>query len=112
MERVYSIQAANGLVEVSQEAEVYIKEVNTYVHVKLVEGSPAVFSLGRLCAEMVYSYTWTSGRKPRLTRSKVTIECSSETYVPLVIVTEVAGPLQLTKVSTRGETLCLVGYSL
>ena len=89
---------------VSQEAEVYIKEVNTCAYVKLVEGSPAVFSLGRSCAEMVYSHTWTPGRKPRLTRSEVTIECSSETHVPRVTETGVAGHLHLTKASTRRET--------
>ena len=38
--------------EVSQEVEVHVKELNTYVVVTPVEGSPAMSSLGRLCDDM------------------------------------------------------------
>ena len=42
-----SIQTANGIVEVTREADVYINELDTYVYIKLVEDSPAVLSVGR-----------------------------------------------------------------
>ena len=48
----FSFQTANGIEEVMGKAEVYINEVDTDVYVKLVEGWPTVFSLGRYRNEM------------------------------------------------------------
>ena len=45
--KVHSIQTVNEIVEVSQEAEVHVKELNTCVVVTLVDDSASVFSLGR-----------------------------------------------------------------
>ena len=35
---------------------------------KLLEDTPAVLSLGKLCEDHAYSYEWVSGQKPRLTK--------------------------------------------
>ena len=56
----------NGEVLAKEEATVYVWELDLFVTVMLLEGTPAVLSLGILCEELGYSYRWTSGRKPHL----------------------------------------------
>ena len=43
-----------------------VKELNFFVTVKLLEDTPAVLSLGKLCEDNGYSHEWTSGQKPQL----------------------------------------------
>ena len=45
-----------------------VKELDFFVTVMLLEETPAVLSLGKLCEDHGYSYHWTSGRKPQLTK--------------------------------------------
>ena len=70
-----SIQTANGTVEVTREADVYINELDTYVYIKLVEDSPAVLSVGRFCNVISYSNGWNTREHPQLTKDGVIIEC-------------------------------------
>ena len=58
--------AANGEVLTKEEATVHVKELDFFVTVKLLEDTPAVLSLGKLCEDHGYSYEWTSGQKPQL----------------------------------------------
>ena len=51
---------------------------------QLLEGTPAVFSLGKLCNEHGYTYDWPSGREPRLTQNEFQTLCNSGNFVPLV----------------------------
>ena len=53
--------------------------------VKLLEDTPAVLSLGKLCVDHGYSYEWTSGQKPQLIKDGRRIKCSMENYVPIVV---------------------------
>ena len=46
-----------------KEATVYVKELDLFVTVKLLEDTAAVLSLGTLCEDHGYSYEWTSGQK-------------------------------------------------
>ena len=72
-EKVYSIQTASAVVEVSREAEVHMKQLNTCVCVKLVvEEYPTVFPLGKLCDEVDYTNIRIPTENPRLTGSGVT----------------------------------------
>ena len=48
-------------------ATVYIKDLAVILRVKFVEDSPAVLSLGTLCAKKGYSYSWKTGEQPSLT---------------------------------------------
>ena len=43
-------------------------DLNLFVTVQLLEETPAVLSLGKLCEDHGYSYEWVSGQKPRLTK--------------------------------------------
>ena len=57
---------ANGEVQTHEEATVYVKELDIFLTMKVLENTPAVMSLGKLCDEHGYSYEWTTGQKPHL----------------------------------------------
>ena len=46
---------ANGEVQTHEEAIVYVKELDTFLTMKVLENTPAVLSLGKLCDENGYS---------------------------------------------------------
>ena len=52
---------ANGEVQTHEEAIVYVKELDTFLTMKVLENTPAVLSLGKLCDENGYSYEWING---------------------------------------------------
>ena len=56
-----------------------------FVTVLLLEDTPAVLSLGKLCQDHRYTYHWTSGQKPRLIKNGSNINCNTANYVPFVV---------------------------
>ena len=58
------VTTANGEVQTHEEATVYVKELDIFLKMKVLENTPAVFSLGKLCDEHGYSYEWINGQKP------------------------------------------------
>ena len=52
---------------------------------KVLEHTPAVLSLGKLCDENGYSYEWINGQKPHLIKNGIRIQCNTETFVPIVV---------------------------
>ena len=52
---------ANGEVQTYEEATVYAKELDEFLILKVLENTPAVLSLGKLCDEHGYSYEWIKG---------------------------------------------------
>ena len=57
---------ANGEVQTHEEATVYVKELDIFLTMKVLEDTPAVLSLRKLCDEYGYSYEWINGQKPHL----------------------------------------------
>ena len=57
--------SANGEVQTHEEATVYVKELDIFL-TRVLEDTPAVLSLGKLCDEHGYSYEWINGQKPHL----------------------------------------------
>ena len=57
---------ANGEVQTHEEATVYVTELDIFLKMKVLENTPAVLSLGKLCDENGYSYEWINGQKPHL----------------------------------------------
>ena len=53
--------------------------------VMLLEETPAVLCLGKLCEDHGYTYHWTSGPKPHLTKNGRRIDCKKSNYVPFVV---------------------------
>ena len=52
---------------------------------KVLENTPAVLSLGKLCDENGYSYEWINGQKPHLIKDGIRISCNTENFVPIVV---------------------------
>ena len=75
---------ANGEVQMHEEATVYVKELDIFLTMKVLENTPAVLSLGKLCDENGYSYEWIKGQKPHLIKSGIRIQCNTENFVPIV----------------------------
>ena len=71
--------------QIKEEATVYVKELDLFVTVMLLEDTPAVLSLGKLCQDHWYSYHWTSGQKRQLIKNGRRIECNTANYVPIVV---------------------------
>ena len=81
-----TVMTANGEVLTREEATVYVKELDLFVTVTLLEDTPAVLSLGKLCDDHGYTYHWTSGRKPHLTKKRgKNISCNKANNVPFVV---------------------------
>ena len=76
---------ANGEVQTHEEATVYVKELDVFLTVKVLENTPAVLSLGKLCDENGYSYEWINGQKPHLIKNGIRIQCNTENFVPIVV---------------------------
>ena len=76
---------ANGEVQTQEEAIVYVKELDIFLTMKVLENTPAVLSLGKLCDENGYSYEWINGQKPLLIKNGIGIQCNTENFVPIVV---------------------------
>ena len=69
----------------NKEATVYVKQLDLFVNVMLLQETPAVLSLGKLFDEHGYTYHWKSGQKPHLIRNGKRIDCKISNYVPFVV---------------------------
>ena len=76
---------ANGEVQTHEEAIVYVKELDIFLTMKVLENTPAVLSLGKLCDEHGYSYEWINGQKPHLIKNGIRLQCNTENFVPIVV---------------------------
>ena len=72
---------ANGEVQTHEVATVYVKELDTFLTMKVLENTPAVLSLGKLCDENGYSYEWINSQKPHHIRNGIRIFCNAENFV-------------------------------
>ena len=60
----------------------YVKELDMFLTMKVLENTPAVLSLGKLCDENGYSY---DGQTPHLIKNGNRIICNTENFVPIVV---------------------------
>ena len=56
-----------------------------FLTMKILEDTPAVLSLGKLCDENGYSYERINGQKPHLIKNGIRIRCNTENFVPIVV---------------------------
>ena len=80
-----TVITANGEVQTHEEATVYVKELDIFLTMKVLENTPAALSLGKLCDENGYSYEWMNGQKPHLIKNGIRIICNTENFVPIVV---------------------------
>ena len=76
---------ANGEVQTHEEATVYVKELDILLTMTVLENTPAVLSLGKLCDEHGYSCEWINGQKPHLIENGIRIQWNTENFVPIVV---------------------------
>ena len=76
---------ANGEVPTHEEATVYDRELDIFLTMRVLENTPAVLSLGKLCDENENSYEWINGQKPHLINDGIRIICNTENFVPIVV---------------------------
>ena len=75
---------ANGELQTHEEATVYVKELDIFLTMKVLENTSAVLSLGKLCDENGFSYERINGQKPHLILNWIRIRCNKENFVPIV----------------------------
>ena len=63
----------------------YVKELDSFLTVKVLENTPAVWSLQKLCDENGYSHEWINDQKPHLIKNGIRIICNTENFVPIVV---------------------------
>ena len=80
-----TVVTANGAVQTREEATVYVKELDLFVTVMHLEETPSVLSLGKLCEDHGFSFHWTSGKKPHVTKKVERIDCKISNYVPFAV---------------------------
>ena len=100
---------ANGEVQTHEEATVYVKELDIFLTMKVLENTPAVLSLGKLCDENGYSYEWINGQKPHLIKNGIRIPCNTENFVPIVVPglsSSSSGSSSTSKTPSRQESHC------
>ena len=69
------IMTANGKSGSTEEATVYVSDLDVCVTMMLLEDSPVVLSLGNMCEDMGYSYEWTKGESPSLIKYNKIVRC-------------------------------------
>ena len=69
---------ANGEVQTHEEATVYVKELDIFLTMKVLDNTPAVLSLGKLCDENGCSYEWINGQKPHIIKNGIRIQLRSD----------------------------------
>ena len=80
-----TVITANGEVQTHEEAIVYVKELEKFLTMKVLDNTPAGLSLGKLGDENGYSYEWINGQKPYLIEDGIRIICNTENFVPIVV---------------------------
>ena len=79
------MMTANGEVRTNEEATVYVKQLDLFVKVVLLQETPAVLSLVKLCEEHGYTYHSKSGQNLHLVKNGKRIDCNVSNYVPFVV---------------------------
>ena len=78
-----TVVRANGQLLTEEDATVYVRELDLFVTAMLLEDTPAVLSLGKLCEDHGYTYHRTSGHISSKNGRK--IQCNTANYVPFVV---------------------------
>ena len=83
--RPTTVMTANGEVQTREEATVYVKQLDLFVTGMLLQETPAVLSMEKLREDHGFSYHWTSGQKPHISRNCKRIDCKKSNYVPCAV---------------------------
>ena len=76
---------ANGEVQTHEEAIVYVKELDIFLTMKVLDNTPAVLSLGKLCDENGYSYEWITVKNHISSKTVFGYSATQRTSPPFLI---------------------------
>ena len=76
---------ANGEVQTHEEAIVYVKELDIFLTEKVLEITPAVLSLRKLCDEKSILTNGSMVKNHILLKNGIRIICNTENFVPIVV---------------------------
>ena len=79
------MMTATDEVQTREEATANVKKLDFFVKVLFLEETPTVLSIGKLCEDHGYTYQWSSGQKPHLTKNGRRIDCNMSNYLPFVV---------------------------
>ena len=79
-----TVVTANGEVQTNEEATVHVRELDIFL-TKVLEDTPAVLLLRKLCDEHGYSYEWINGQEPHLIENGFRVQCKTENFVPIAV---------------------------
>ena len=74
-----------GKVQINVDAQVFVRDFDLFVTVRLFDETPAVPSLHKLCSEHGYPVEWNIGETPRLANNGKAITCLLDNFVLLVV---------------------------
>ena len=81
-----TVVTANGEVLTKEEATVYVRKLDLFVTIMLLEDTLAVLPLGKLCEDLGYNYHWTSVKKNHNpSKNGWKINCNTANQVPFVV---------------------------
>ena len=95
-----------------EEAAVYVKELDIFLTMKVLDNTPAVLSLGKLCDENGYSYEWIHGQKPHVIKNGIRIPCITENFVPMWFQAYQVRPLDLHRLQRHLQDRRVVPHHL
>ncbi len=76
---------ANGEVPTHEEATVYVKELDIFLTVKVLENMPAVLSQGKAFSMNTDTHTNGSTAENHISLNGFRIQCNTENFVPIVV---------------------------
>ena len=80
-----TVITANGEVQTREEATIYVKELDLFVPVMLLEETPAVLLLEKLCEDHGYPYHLDQRSKTTLTKNGKRIDCNISNCLSFVV---------------------------
>ena len=106
-----TVMTANGEVQTREEATLYVEQFDSFVKVMLLEETPAVLSLRKLCEVLGYTYHWTSGQNPHLIKNGKRIDCRFPTMYHLWFLDYQRVPLQRPHTSSQDSAFDVNRYT-
>jgi hypothetical protein len=86
MKKPIHLRSANGLTTATHDVELSLIELGNEKVVALVlEDTPSVLSLGKLCSENGYDYVWKNDDEPYLQKGSLKVKCRLINNVPIII---------------------------
>ena len=79
------VVTAHEEVQANVETQEDVHDLDLFVTAQILDDTPAVQTLGKLCEEHGNTCEWASGQKPHLTKQGKNIFCKTENFVPFVV---------------------------